>query len=270
VDRLLAEVRADASRFIDLHHLTVSTLVEQKQRLNVMMRTTAGASMLFLRRTGLVFGFGIGLVQTVAWAVVHSVWIMPAFGLVTGFLSDWVALTLLFRPQREVRFLGLRYRGVLHANREQITRDYAKIMAADLFEPSALMGALLDGPGADRIFALVQREVSEELARQLGPARPLVRIGLGSQRYRQMQEHVAQRALAIVRDMPEIEAYATEVLDVENLLAEKMSQLTDEQFEGIMRPIFKDDEWLMISVGAILGFVVGEIQVEVVTRLGGA
>ncbi|HJQ05444.1 MAG TPA: DUF445 domain-containing protein [Nocardioides sp.] len=270
VDSILGEVRADAARFIDLHHLTVSTLVEQKQRLNVMMRTTAGASMIFLRKTGLVFGLGIGLVQTVAWATIHSVWIMPAFGLVTGFLSDWIALTLLFRPTRERRLLGLRFRGVLHANRDQITRDYAKIMAADLFEPSALMGALLDGPGADRIIALVQREVSAELRRQLGPARPLVQIGLGSQRYRDMQRHMAERALSIIREMPEIEAYATEVLDVENLLAEKMGMLTDEQFEGIMRPIFKDDEWLMISVGAVLGFVVGEIQVEVVTRLGGA
>jgi uncharacterized membrane protein YheB (UPF0754 family) len=270
VDRVLDEVRSDASRFIDLHHLTVSTLVEQKHRLNSMMRRTAGASMIFLRRTGLVFGLGIGLIQTVAWAVIHSVWIMPAFGLVTGFLSDWIALTLLFRPQREVRFLGLSFRGVLHSNREQITRDYAKIMAADLFEPSALLGALLDGPGADRIFALVQREVADELRRQLGPARPLVQVGLGSARYRDMQRLVAQRSLAIVRSMPELEVYAAEVLDVENVLAEKMAQLTDEQFEGIMRPIFKDDEWLMISVGAVLGFVVGEIQVEVVTRLGGA
>jgi uncharacterized membrane protein YheB (UPF0754 family) len=40
-----------------------------------------------------------------------------------------------------------------------------------------------------------------------------------------------------------------------------MSQLTDEQYESIMRPVFKDDEWLMISVGAILGGFVGEIQV---------
>jgi uncharacterized membrane protein YheB (UPF0754 family) len=81
---------------------------------------------------------------------------------------------------------------------------------------------------------------------------------------------VARRTLSMVRSMPEVEAYAAEVLDVENVLATKMAQLTPEQFEGIMRPIFKDDEWLMISVGAVLGFAVGEIQVELVTRLGGA
>jgi hypothetical protein len=29
-----------------------------------------------------------------------------------------------------------------------------------------------------------------------------------------------------------------------------------------MRPIFKDDEWLIIMVGAVLGAVVGELQVH--------
>jgi hypothetical protein len=36
-----------------------------------------------------------------------------------------------------------------------------------------------------------------------------------------------------------------------------------------MRPIFKDDEWLMVTVGAVLGFLVGELQVALVTHLGG-
>ena len=270
VDSLLAEVKADPARFIDIRHLTITTLVHNKSQLNTMMRETAGSSMLFLRRTGIVFGLLIGLVQTVAWAFIHSVWIMPVFGLITGFLSDWVALTLLFRPQMSRRFFGFKFRGVLHSSREQITRDYARIMAADLFEPAALMAAVLDGGGADRLFALAHREVADELRRKLGPARPLVEFGIGSPRYRSIQELITRRALNMVRTMPEIQTYASQTLDVENVLATKMSQLTPAQFEGIMRPIFKDDEWLMISVGALLGFVVGEIQVEMVTRFGGA
>lgn len=270
VDRLLAEVRSDVDQFVDLHYLTVTTLVRNKHRLNEMMRQTAGSSMLFLRRTGLVFGFAIGLVQTAAWAYWHNVWIMPIFGLITGFLSDWVALTLLFRPQRPRRILGLRMVGVLHASRDQITRDYARIMAADLFQPSVLLEAVLTGGGADRLFVMVHREVDAVIARSLGPTRTLVALGIGTERYQEAKATVVRRVLALLPEMPEVEDYAARVLDVENVLAEKMEQLTTEQFEGIMRPIFKDDEWLMISVGALLGFLVGELQVELVTHLGGA
>ncbi|WP_182379488.1 DUF445 domain-containing protein [Nocardioides sp. WS12] len=270
VDRLIAEIRGDVDQFIDLHYLTVTTLVQHKHRLNDMMRQTAGSSMLFLRRTGVIFGFGIGLVQTVAWAYWHNVWIMPIFGLITGFLSDWIALTLLFRPSEPRRILGKRMHGVLHASRDQITRDYARIMAADLFQPAALLESVLTGPGADRLFVMVQREVDDVVARSLGPAKSLVAVGIGTERYDQMKATVVRRVLTLLPEMPEVEDYAARVLDVENVLAEKMAQLTTEQFEGIMRPIFKDDEWLMISVGALLGFLVGELQVELVTHLGGA
>ena len=58
-------------------------------------------------------------------------------------------------------------------------------------------------------------------------------------------------------------------LAVEELLQEKMNQLSADEFESIMRPVFKDDEWLMISVGAVLGFLVGELQVEMVLHLTG-
>ena len=47
----------------------------------------------------------------------------------------------------------------------------------------------------------------------------------------------------------------------EQTVREKMNKLTPEQYESILRPVFKDDEMLMVSVGAVLGFFVGELQV---------
>jgi uncharacterized membrane protein YheB (UPF0754 family) len=53
-------------------------------------------------------------------------------------------------------------------------------------------------------------------------------------------------------------------VDLEKLIIEKMNELSDEQYEMILRPIFKDDEMLMVMFGAVLGFMVGEIQVFLV------
>jgi uncharacterized membrane protein YheB (UPF0754 family) len=51
-------------------------------------------------------------------------------------------------------------------------------------------------------------------------------------------------------------------MDIENTVADKMSRLDSEQFEAMMRLIFKDDECLIILVGADLGAAVGELQVH--------
>jgi hypothetical protein len=47
-----------------------------------------------------------------------------------------------------------------------------------------------------------------------------------------------------------------------------MQQLTDEEFEGVLRPAFQQDEWKLIAVGAALGFLVGELQVFLMLHMG--
>lgn len=269
LDEVLAHVRSDVPRYLDLEFLTISMLVQNKRSLNALMRQTAGATLGFIRRSGIYFGLAIGLVQLVAWALFHNVWIMPVFGFLTGFLSDWLALTLLFVPRHPRRFLGRRVQGVLHTKREEITRDYARLMATDLLSPERLMLAVLSGPGAPLFSRLIEQEVHRAVDEQLGVTRPVVRVLLGTRRYDHLKSVAATGVLSrLSQTMQELTPYAESALDLEHVIADKMSRLSNEQFEAIMRPIFKDDEWLMISVGAVLGALVGELQVHLITHFG--
>ena len=40
-------------------------------------------------------------------------------------------------------------------------------------------------------------------------------------------------------------------------LVERMRQLSPRKFEGMLRPAFEEDEWILIAVGAGLGLAVG-------------
>lgn len=270
IDNLMTQMRAQLDSVVDLQFLTVTTLVRNKAQLNELMKRTGGSAMAFVRRSGVYFGFVIGFIQMIAWATIHNIWIMPIFGFITGFVSDWLALNMLFRPKERRSFLGISFQGVLQVKREEITRDYAEIMATDLFAPSVLFEAVMTGPGADRLFAMVQREVSAALDQQTGRAQPLLQLTVGTQRYRALKQKISDQVVARMSDsFADFEAYAARQLAVEELLQDKMNQLTNDEFESIMRPVFKDDEWLMISVGAILGFLVGELQVEMIHLLTG-
>jgi hypothetical protein len=44
--------------------------------------------------------------------------------------------------------------------------------------------------------------------------------------------------------------------------------MSQDEFEQLLRPAFQQDEWKLIAVGAILGFVVGELQVQLVEHFG--
>jgi uncharacterized membrane protein YheB (UPF0754 family) len=66
--------------------------------------------------------------------------------------------------------------------------------------------------------------------------------------------------------MQQAKEYAAKTLDMENLIVDKMNKLSPDEYEAILRPVFKDDEMLMVMVGAVLGFLVGELQVVLVEQ----
>ena len=45
-----------------------------------------------------------------------------------------------------------------------------------------------------------------------------------------------------------------------------MTDLNDDEYEGLLRPAFKQDEWKLVALGAALGFLVGELQVHLLLR----
>ena len=269
-ENMLNEMKADLGRYVDLQFLAVTTLVRNKEKLVKLMRSVSNDAMAFVRRSGIYFGLGIGLVQMVAWALFKNPWIMPAFGFAVGLISDYIALNMLFRPVHPTKYLGfIPFQGLLHAQRDKITRDYAKILADDLFSPEILFDGVIKGPGSDKLFALAAKEVDAAIDAQTGIAGPIVVLAAGTQRYRALKDRVVKMVLErLPSTLLEARDYATSVIDLENTIVEKMNQLTNEEYESILRPVFKDDEPLMIAVGAILGGVVGEIQVQIIEHLG--
>jgi uncharacterized membrane protein YheB (UPF0754 family) len=260
---LWQDIGRDVDRYLDVRHMLVSNLVKDRALLNRVLRKVGYKEFSFFRNAGLVFGFGLGLVQLVCWIIWHKPWLMPAFGAVVGFVSDWVALQLLFRPLQPKRILGFKVQGLFISRQKEVARDYAEIMAKQLLTPANLVEELLRGPFADRVVDLVQKHVQQATDAQLGAARPLVMLALGSKRFIEIRDHLVKRILQLLPETSKkVERYALDALDISNTIVARMELLTPEEFEGMLRPAFKEDEMTLITVGAVLGFLVGEIQIQ--------
>lgn len=265
IEDIMSKIRGDLNSVFDLKDMVVSNLVKDKELLNQMFREVGRGEFRFIRNSGIYFGFVIGCVQALAWAFTHSMWIMPLFGGLTGWLSDWLALKMVFRPKEPTRYLGLfTWQGLFIKRRQQVASEYGRLMAQRVLTPSAIMASVLSSPLSDRLYTMIQNEVRAAIDEQAGFARPLVVLSVGGEKYLEMKRLVAGK---IVERLPEamrhVEAYAFEALDIENTLKSKMAQLTVDEYEGLLRPAFQQDEWILIAVGAALGFLVGEMQVHV-------
>lgn len=260
---IMEAIRQDVDSVFDLKDMVVTSLIRDKALLNRIFQEAGHKEFRFIARSGLIFGFLIGLVQAGVWAAFHNPIIMPLFGLFTGWFTDWLALKMIFCPKVPTRYLGVfTWHGLFIKRRDEVTEAYATLIAQEIITSRNVLEALLSGPLSDKVLAIIQRTVDEELGRQASVAKPLLVLAVGSRRYQQMKRQIGVRIMEqLPATMQHMEAYAEDAMDIRNTLVAKMKELSDEEFEGLLRPAFQQDEWILIATGAVLGGLVGESQV---------
>jgi uncharacterized membrane protein YheB (UPF0754 family) len=266
--QLSQELTKDVHAVIDLRHMVVSNLVRDKDVLNRLVKEVAEPEMRFIIRSGIPFGFFIGCIQALAYGLTKSPLIMPIFGFSTGWITDFVALNMLFRPREPKKFLGITVHGRMHMRREEIGPAYGDLIAREILTPRNMLEAMLTGPKSDKLLAMVDREVRKTIDEQTGLLRPLVMLAMGGRKYQELKAGAVERVLQAVPEQAEsMFAYTEEALNIRGTIAAKMSKLPPEKFENILRPAFKEDEKYAIAVGAILGGIIGEVQAFLLIHL---
>ena len=266
VAAILRDMQANLDQVFDLEDMVVSNLMRDKKLLNRIFQEVGRVEFRFIAHSGIYFGFLIGCVQAVTWALTHSPWVMPLFGGFTGWFTDWLALQMIFRPQQPTKYcFGLiEWQGLFLKRRKQVSAEYGALIADEIITPRAIMESVLRGPLSDRLYAMVLKHVRKNVDEQAGLARPLVVFAVGGAKYQDIKKLTADKLMAhLPAALKSIEGYTEGAMDVRNVLITKMQELNEDEFENLLRPAFKQDEWILIAVGAVLGALVGEMQVQI-------
>ena len=265
---MFEQFRGQIDQVFDIKHMVVTNLVRDKATLNSIFQDIGRPAFGFLIRSGLWFGFLIGLIQMVVFGFTAWHLVLPLFGLLTGGLTDYVALQMIFRPiEKKTIFPGIKWQGVFQARREDVIRGYSALLAKEIFTPKAIMESLLTGPMSDKFYDIIETEITRTIDEQMGFAGKVIDV-VGGTQYQSMKKTLTA---SIIERIPEtsahIERYTEERLDLENTMIEKMAELTPLEYENLLRPAFKDDEWIIVVLGASLGFLFGELQSQIILLL---
>lgn len=268
VRQMMVEIQNDIDNVFDLKDMVISALLRDKRLLNRIFQESGKAEFRFIAHSGIYFGFIIGCVQAVTWALTQNIWVMPLFGGFTGWFTDWLALKMIFNPKEPKRYFSLvTWQGLFLKHRKEVAARYGALIASEVVTPRNILDTVLRGPLSDRLFQLVQRHIQKAIDEQAGVVRPIVIFAVGGEQYHEMKKMVAKKLIERLPDtLMHVERYAGEAMDIRNTLVTKMQQLTPTEFEGLLRPAFQQDEWILIMVGAVLGFMVGEFQVFMMTH----
>ncbi|MGH8540148.1 MAG: DUF445 domain-containing protein, partial [Stenotrophobium sp.] len=136
VKEIMNDIKANIDSVFDLKDMVVSNLLRDKKLLNRIFLEAGSGEFRFIRNSGLFFGFAIGCVQAVTWALTHNAWVMPLFGGFTGWFTDWLALKMIFNPKHPTKYLGLfQWHGLFLKRRMEVSKEYGRLIATEIVTP---------------------------------------------------------------------------------------------------------------------------------------
>jgi uncharacterized membrane protein YheB (UPF0754 family) len=222
----------------------------------------------FVINSGFYIGTFLGSFSIPLFLYIDQWWVLPVAGVAVGYMTNWIALRLIFYPIEERRVGPFRLQGVFTRRQQSAGRTYAELVAEEVVTVSNLAYNLLNGNQSDRTRRMIRDAIRPEVDRAVGVVGPVVRIAGGTDQYERVQEAFAEAGIERTIDPlydPEFNEDRSEA--IETLIYERLCALPPEEFIGLLRPAFQEDEWMLVMLGAVLGFVAGCLQLLVVTGL---
>ena len=261
VDGLVADMTANIDQLLDMRLMVVEQLSDDPRMLNRIFLEAGAREFRFLVNSGLWFGALLGVPQMLLQLWFPSPWILPVAGLLVGYLTNWLALTLIFEPVEPRRIGPFTLQGLFLKRQEEIAAYFADTAAAEMLTIRHFVDRMLNGPKSDRAIAMVKRHIEPTVDEALGVARRAVRVAVGSHEYEQAKRDLSSRALALAAEPFDDPAFvASRGTLVRNEMYDKLTAMSPLEFTDLMRPTVEEDEWKLIAVGAVLGGLAGLAQ----------
>jgi uncharacterized membrane protein YheB (UPF0754 family) len=218
----------------------------------------------FIQNFGFVFGFVLGIPVALLTHFVTWWWLLPILGVVVGYVTNWVALWMIYEPARPQRWLGVRMQGLFIRRQPEVAGVYARIVSEEILTVAEFGKELLNGPQSDRTRVLIETAMRPAIDRAVGPARVALRVAVGSREYEALRDAFATEPIDTVMGPltdPEFSAARSETMAT--LIEQRMREMAPDEFGDMLRTATKEDEWLLLLHGAILGLAGGLVHLAI-------
>jgi uncharacterized membrane protein YheB (UPF0754 family) len=259
---MMDRMAKEAGDLIDIEKIVRDAMVEDRALLGRVLVEIAGPEFKFIERSGLWFGFLFGVVQMGVWIVYPAGWVLPAAGFVVGYVTNWLALNLIFEPKEPKQIGPFRIQGVFIKRQREVASSFADVISDRVLNPENMVQHISEGPNKQRVLDLIEGQVEESMKEYERDA--MVGMLVSKERLAEAKEDLLERVRsADMSDSRQIKRFADQSRHIHKQLEQNLVALDSTQFSGILRPVFQKDEWKLILAGGVIGTAIGALQVVV-------
>lgn len=269
---VIEEARSLLPGIMDFDSLALDLFSGQNSdRLARLIRKIGDRELRVVVLYGAFVGFFVGLVEALVYLAFDRWWLLPAIGALDGLVNNWMGIQMIFRPLEAKRYLGLfRYQGLFPARQAQIAHDYAQMMAAEVLSPVSVGVRLQKAGQLEPVSKAAYEILRQRIRSQVVALAPL----FGLTPSPDLEHRILEAATSAVagggiplEDLSRVTAYLEDRLQVAATIEDELASMSKQDFEGILRGIFEEDEPLLVGIGGVIGALIGCLQAVLVLGL---
>jgi len=187
-------------------------------------------------------------------------WLLPATGAFIGWLTNKLALTLLFRPREPVVIGPWHLQGIIPARRARLAAAIARAVQRDLLSEAQVAQLIAEIDLRGEVERAVERAIDQRIDARRIEGVPLV--GRVSRRfYQELKRRVMAAVANRARDYQQQVAHriATRV-DIEALVRTRVEEMETTQVEALLLDLLRHEFRYLEWMGAVLGGAIGALQ----------
>lgn len=182
-------------------------------------------------------------------------------GIFIGWITNYIAIKLLFRPYKEINFLFFKIQGLIPKRKNEIGKGIAEIVEKELISVKDFTSCIDKNAFSENLGEFVDKILEKKLKEKIKETFPFIKMFLTDSVVSEIKNAIKN---LILENSEEIILFFTnhleDKLSLSDMIEEKISNFSLEKVEEIIMKLSKKELKHIELVGAILGGIIGIFQ----------
>ena len=178
-----------------------------------------------------------------------------------GWITNWVAIKMLFRPHKEINFGLFKIQGLIPKRRAEIGSGIANIIQNELISVKDVISNIDREEFSKRLNSLIDEVLDKNLKKKVKEKFPLLQMFFTDKVAKDVGNTIKDIVMENQEKIFEIFSnYAEENIDFEVIISDKISNFSLDKLEEIITLLANKELKHIEVIGAILGMLIGAVQ----------
>lgn len=192
------------------------------------------------------------------------IYTLPIIAALTGWITNLLAVKMLFHPKKQISIVGLKIQGIFPKRQKLLAEKLGILVSEQLFSIKDVT-ALLKDPEMMVDTKILLGEKVDNFMRKFLESKPMLAMFISGDIKDQIKKAILDELEASLPEIIESFAHNLEKkVDIKNIVYEKVSALSSDEIEKMLYGIMSKEFRFIEILGGILGFIIGIIQVVIV------